>query len=70
MCKIENLHSIREDLNNGPINVALVGSIVCLSHYGFYPTCSGAPLLTLCILPAASMYVSAVLLSVGLNGRK
>lgn len=33
-------------------------------------TCSGAPLLTLCILPAWSMYVSAVLLSVGLNGRK
>lgn len=33
-------------------------------------TCSGAPLLTLCILPALSVYVRAVLLSVGLNGRK
>ena len=35
----------------------------------FY-TCSGAPLLALCILPELSMYVSAVLLSVGLNGSK
>lgn len=35
-----------------------------------YPTCSGAPLLTLCIFPSASMYVRAVRLSVGLNGRK
>jgi len=40
------------------------------SENGLCTTCSGAPLLTLCILPAASMYVSAVLLSVGLNGRK
>lgn len=63
-------NSVKENLNNGHINVALVSSIVCISNYVFYPTCSGAPLLTLCILPVASIYVSAVLLSVGLNGRK
>lgn len=33
-------------------------------------TCSGAPLLTRCIFPWPSIYVRAVRLSVGLNGRK
>ena len=33
-------------------------------------TCSGAPLLTRCHLPSASMYVMAVRLSTGLKGRK
>uniref|UniRef100_A0A0A9DAM2 Mha2 n=1 Tax=Arundo donax TaxID=35708 RepID=A0A0A9DAM2_ARUDO len=32
--------------------------------------CSGAPLLTRCQLPSASMYVRAVLLSTGLKGKK
>ena len=38
--------------------------------YKHMDTCSGAPLLARCQLPSESMYVIAVRLSTGLNGRK
>lgn len=44
--------------------------MICKCMHSSCFTCSGAPLLTRCILFSPSRYVNAVLLSVGLNGRK